>query len=215
MVEFVGSANSAKVFTEMMDNNTYRGKRIDNGEWVYGFLYETENAESYILKQERLTINYKCTEGITTYVTFIQVDPNTVGKFSSLYDRKNKEIFEGDILEFQDHNGTWRAPVEFTRGVFGLNVNKPVQIKNPDGWKEKHDKVRSRWWATEWGYEEYGTAFTYRKPLSQKSVFTGNVKDYKDSELNLLSKTYGYGKYYVIAEVIGNIHDDPELLEVK
>lgn len=184
----------------------FRGKRVDNGEWVEGLLFYHYDR---FYEEYRLHI-----QKVKSKVSF-EIDPDTVGEFSSLYDRKNKEIFEGDILEFQDHHGTWRAPVEFTRGVFGLNVNKPVQIKNPDGWKEKHDKVRSRWWATEWGYEEYGTAFTYRKPLSQKSVFTGNIKDYKDSELNLLSKAYGHGKYYVIAEVIGNIHDNPELLEDK
>lgn len=179
----------------------FRGKRSDNNEWVYGYYSKHSTGKTFIRETGK-----SCTGSH-------EVDPTTVGEFSSLYDRKNMKIFEGDILEFQDHNGTWRASVEFTRGVFGLNVYNPVQIKNPDGWKEKHDKVRSRWWATEWGYEEYGTAFTYRKPLSQKSVFTGNVKDYKDSELNLLSKAYGHGKYYVIAEVIGNVHDNPELLE--
>lgn len=189
------------------------GKRIDNGEWCIGFYCQVadESDGGARVKHVIVVPTFKIQMGFLMY----EVDPDTVGEFSSLYDRKNKEIFEGDILEFQDHNGTWRASVVFTRGVFGLNVYNPVQIKNPDGWKEKHNKVKSRWWATEWGYEEYGTAFTYRKPLSQKSVFTGNVKDYKDSELNLLSKTYGHGKYYVIAEVIGNVHDNPELLEDK
>ena len=197
-----------------MREKLFRGKRIDCGLWVFGFyfcMYYDDDREH--LHHFIIPLNVSIPKDRPIGEIQVEVDPDTVGEFSFLYDRKNKEIFEGDILEFQDHHGTWRAPVEFTRGVFGLNVNKPVQIKNPDGWKEKHDKVRSLWWATEWGYEEYGTAFTYRKPLSQKSVFNGNVKDYKDSELNLLSKTYGYGKYYVIAEVIGNIYDNPELLK--
>ena len=190
----------------------FRGKRIDNGEWVVGipWIFAPPVNKAVIVYAMGLVGE---DDDTSRYCECHEVDPDTVGEFSSLYDRKNKQIFEGDILEFQDHHGTWRASVEFTRGVFGLNVYNPVQIKNPDGWKEKHDKVRSRWWATEWGYEEYGTAFTYRKPLAQKSVFTGNVKDYKDSELNLLSKAYGHGKYYVIAEVIGNIYDNPELLK--
>lgn len=46
------------------------------------------------------------------------VDPETVGQFTSLYDCDGKEIYEGDILDF---NGII-VEVRFVRGAFAFLV---------------------------------------------------------------------------------------------
>lgn len=132
-----------------------------------------------------------------------------------LFDNQGKEIFEDDILEFNDEHGIWRSRVVFERGLFGIDVCNPIQVKNPDGWNKSHNKIESRSWGCTWGYEEFGTAFTYHQPLAQITVHKGSSDTYKNSELKKLNEKFGYDKYYVLAKVVGNVHENPELIIKK
>lgn len=67
----------------------FRGKRVDNGEWAYGWFYSVKNAfnEKHILK---IIIDVHGNE------TF--VNPETVGQYTGLTDKNGTKIFENDIL---------------------------------------------------------------------------------------------------------------------
>ena len=86
----------------------FRGKSILTDEWLYGDLvHSADNKRFGILVNDKDSYD-EC-----------EVAPETVGQFIGLYDCDGKEIFEGDILDFDG----FTAEVRFVRGVFAFLAN--------------------------------------------------------------------------------------------
>ena len=86
----------------------FRGKSILTDECFFGDLvHSADKKRTAILVNDKDSYD-EC-----------EVVPETVGQFTSLYDCDGKEIFEGDILDF---NGI-KVEVRFVRGVFAFLVN--------------------------------------------------------------------------------------------
>lgn len=84
----------------------FRGKRKDNGEWVYGFYYQSKVSGCYILVP-KFTTNMKNNQIKDNGFDFHRVIPETIGQYTGLTDKNGTKIFEGDILNFFDSDGQY------------------------------------------------------------------------------------------------------------
>ena len=135
----------------------FRGKRIDNKEWVSGFYVKAVSGKTYMIT---LWDNVGTWEK-TPRILYVEVDSKTVGEFTGLLDKNGTKIFEGDIVK---HGHTCRYSDGQTRDFY---YNLLVRFS------ENHGA-----WLT--GDSKYLTP--------------RNLKKYS-------------------IEVMGNIHDSPEILE--
>lgn len=95
----------------------FRGKRIDNNEWIEGYYgYKDLTDEHFIISP---TFDSHSDRNPQYFSDFI-VDGKTVGQFTGFLDKNGKEICEGDIIRWHDIV-TADYSITFTDGVFCLD----------------------------------------------------------------------------------------------
>lgn len=134
----------------------FRGKRLDNGEWMYGDLMRDDQGGCYIYPLDGLGL-------------FVEnkVDPDTVGQFTGLVDKNGVKIFEGDIVRHPYVDPIFR---DFVDSKDGEGVTSEVGF---------HDG-----------------AFVVKNAEDDFIYLDGFTRKER-------------------AEVVGNIHDNLELLDVR
>ena len=116
----------------------FRGKRVDNGEWIYWNRYgrfTDINGEPI-----RIKIN---TSALRPYAFYINELPvireETVGDYTGLKDKDGERIFEGDIVAF-DRDNRHKGDVQFDWGVFGIEWTECKHNKEMFGvWGNLHN----------------------------------------------------------------------------
>lgn len=72
----------------------FRGKRVDNDDWVYGYFTEVIDPES----GEKASVIVTDIFNVDATDNIYFVDPFTVGEFTGKVDADGNKIFEGDVL---------------------------------------------------------------------------------------------------------------------
>lgn len=97
----------------------FRGKRLDNGEWLYGSLLVSHFKDD---KKER----YFITQFSGNYTFEHEVNPATVGQYTGLKDKNGREIYEEDIL--LDESGVY-AVVYYSMGTFCVDFGEGFDLQ--------------------------------------------------------------------------------------
>ena len=172
----------------------FRAKRTDNGEWaesrtILENISESDDKTYCIGARQSADLYFDAHDNIVAAETtgeclFYDCDPETIGQYTGLTDKNGKKIFEGDIVK-----------QTFEKTVATI--------------------------AIDWGADEYEDLYgedvgavviipskgvCIKNPVIHREV---NGETTQHGERARMYKTVCSGR----CEVIGNIHDNPELLE--
>lgn len=136
----------------------FRGKRLTDGRWVHGDLIHADKGRVNIWTNDAFGSN---PEDMDECGEEISVDPCTVGQYTGLHDKDDKEIYEGDIVKTPLLDPIFDNPIP--------NVFDNASISFYDG------------------------AFVVDYYKGWRRIYLQDLHDK--------------------VEVVGNIHDDPELLK--
>ena len=134
----------------------FRGKRTDNGEWIYGDLIQ--NVDCIKIREQEKDVKH--------IAKSFEIDPETIGQFTGLTDKNGKKIWEGDIVKATvSYNNAFQDRVDVKTNIYEVKY-----------------------------HEKYCYFYLARK--QNNLLFDGN-----------------WSYYLKEIEVIGNIHDNSEILK--
>lgn len=159
----------------------FRGKRLDNGKWIYGGYFKHDTVKICFASDDPHTKHYIIRDGSCDWnfeppLEYCEVDPETVCEFTGWRDNHRQMVFENDVVEFVSGTTLHRYLIWWQREGSMLTVVPldGIAFNGSDYWNGKF-------------------------PQFDYSTFCFMMLD-------------PYGDFRDI-RVIGNIHDNPELLE--
>lgn len=173
----------------------FRGKRLDNKEWVEGHYFTTPLTAEFNVKPENGAYFASGDEPIRHCIVenmvAFEVDPATVGQYTELKDKNGKEIYEGDIIQYKSYAAGkrwWRTTEEIPE------IEKEVQRQRDE-------------YATKRGACEYSDGYFSVDGIFLFYIKAGErIRTYARTSCDVEDRQWDF-------EVIGNIHDNPALLK--
>lgn len=165
----------------------FRGKRKDNGKWIYGSLAPKETnsyADGFLIIDG--AINYDELDNYQPLFSAYSVIPKTIGQYTGLIDKNGIAIFESDIVQYSTYDGcSCRSIVKFgdyrqdgSNGEYAPTICSGFYV-------EVNNFTYPDWWDNELNY--------FQDYLKQQNLAEVSSQ----------------------CQVIGNIFDNPELLKIE
>lgn len=149
----------------------FRGKRVDNGEWVDGYLFDDGYQKPrHVFVGDLVIAEYSgmaCDEWDIEGIGFCDVDPNTVCQYTGLTDKIGKKIFEGDIVQV----GWYKGTVVYENGCFAIKWNNIKFLRKDLGY-----------WADLDGFHTVGNIFDNPELLEDENEKTQDNKGRKKND---------------------------------
>ena len=163
----------------------FRGKRVDNGEWIYGDViqFPMHGIVRIIEQNSDNDGSYGDSE----------IDCDTLGQFTGLTDKNGRKIFEGDIVRYYHHKKSLVPVTDITpeEDHYGRDEESGLPLAY-----RTTKIIRYK------GHVELDPILGMTINLKNRCEWWRNL-NYEDDSINSDR-----------LEVIDNIYDNPELLEV-
>lgn len=189
----------------MKREHKYRGKRIDNGQWIVGGLVISSRWRYYIV------IDNIGIHDDFDHVNFmyVEIDPGTVGEYTGMKDMNGKEICAGDIIECFYMNLSYQQKGNYPPP--NIEVEEYEVVRNVDVVKFEYGSFN--FCGLPIGFDKL-TGVECEPDYNTLSV---RLKSIWDNNIDNIREEYPYltVENFYNYNIIGNIHDNPELLETE